>query len=73
MNEIIIRTLPLPPHVRAFTLPDAQGDYNVYINASLSSEQQQKSLSHEKKHIEREDFYSDLPAAVIEAAVVDGD
>ncbi|MBQ7688120.1 MAG: hypothetical protein IJT27_02760 [Clostridia bacterium] len=66
MNEIIIRTLELPPTVRAFTLPDAQGDYNIYLNCALSSEQQQKSLLHEREHISRGDFEKTLSAAQIE-------
>ena len=57
MTEIIVRKIPLPPHVRAFTMPDPQGDYNIYINCALSSEQQQTSLQHELKHIRRDDFY----------------
>ena len=66
MNEIIIRTLTLPPSVRAFTLPDAQGDYNIYVNCALSSEQQKKSVQHETLHIKKGDFYKDRPAAQIE-------
>ena len=57
MKEIIIRLMPLPPHVRAFTMPDEQGDYNVYVNAVLSGEQQRRSLQHELRHIRRDDFY----------------
>ena len=57
MEEIIIRLIPLPVHVRAFTLPDAQGDYNVYINVLLSREQQARSFQHELRHIRRGDFY----------------
>ena len=57
MTEIIVRKIPLPPHVRAFTMPDPQGDYNVYINSALSAEQQLCSLQHELKHIRRDDFY----------------
>lgn len=67
MNEIYVRTLPLPVHVKAFTVPDAQGDYNVYINAALSAEQQQKSLRHERTHIEKHDFDRDEAVSVIEA------
>ena len=57
MTEIIVRKIPLPPHVRAFTMPDAQGDYNIYINCALSTEQQLISYLHELKHIRRDDFY----------------
>ena len=57
MTEIIVRKIPLPPHVRAFTMPDPQGDYNIYINCALSAEQQLSSYLHELKHIRRDDFY----------------
>ena len=68
MTEIIVRMMALPPHVRAFTMPDAQGDYNIYINSALSSEQQKKSLLHELRHIQRDDFYRrDVSARQIEA------
>ena len=68
MEEIIIRLMPLPAHVRAFTMPDAQGDYNVYINVLLSREQQDRSFQHELRHIRRGDFYKrDQSAKEIEA------
>ncbi len=69
MNEIIVRELRLPCGIRAFTLPDAQGDYNVYLNCALTAEQREKSLRHEKEHIRRGDFYSDLPARDVEEAM----
>lgn len=65
-DEIFIRKIPLPLGVRAFTLPDAQGDYNVYINERLSYEQQMKSLKHEESHILNGDFYSEKSACEIE-------
>ncbi|MBQ7638266.1 MAG: hypothetical protein IJS90_05155 [Clostridia bacterium] len=68
MKDIIIREIVLPSAVRAFTLPDEQGDYNVYINSSLSDEQRKKSFQHELMHISRDDFYKrDMTAAEIEA------
>ena len=67
MNEnIIVRYIPLPAGVRAFTIPDAAGDYNIYINAALSSEQQKRSFDHEVCHIENGDFFSDETAVEIE-------
>ena len=66
MNDIFIRILALPLSVRAFTLPDAQGDYNIYVNCALSAEQQKRSVQHEATHIRRGDFYKNLPAAAIE-------
>lgn len=68
MENIIIREISLPYSVRAFTVPDEQGDYNVYINSSLSAEQRHRSFLHELRHIKRNDFYkSDMTAAEIEA------
>lgn len=66
MDNIIIRKIALPMSVRAFTLPDEQGDYNVYINEKLSREQQYKSLSHEMAHIANGDFFRDESATEIE-------
>ncbi len=66
MENIIIRTIPLPVTVRAFTVADESGDYNIYINSLLSFEQQQKSFKHEAGHIDNGDFYKDLTATEIE-------
>ena len=61
--------MPLPVGVRAFTIPDAEGDYNVYLNSRLSVEQQQRSLYHEQMHIARNDFYQDARACVLERSL----
>ena len=66
MKEIIVRMVALPPHIRAFTLPDAQGDYNVYINETMTYEQRLRSFAHEKHHIDNGDFTSELCATEIE-------
>jgi len=64
--SIFIRELKMPLTIRAFTVPDANGDYNIYINNDLSEEAKQKSLNHEKEHIENNDFLSSELARVIE-------
>lgn len=64
--SIFIREIKMPLTIRAFTLPDANGDFNIYINENLSEEAKRKSLAHEKKHIKRSDFTSPLPAWMIE-------
>lgn len=69
MNEIIVRLLPMPVGVRAFTLPDSEGDYNVYLNCRLSAEQQRRSLRHEKMHILRNDFCREASACAIERSL----
>ncbi len=68
-GNIFVRTIPMPMSVRAFTIPDPSGDYNIYINDALSPEQQKKSLTHEEKHIENGDFYKDETAAVLEMKI----
>ena len=44
MNDVIVRLIAMPLSVRAFTVPDEQGDYNIYLNEALSDEQLQKVL-----------------------------
>ena len=66
MKEIVVRMVALPPHVRAFTMLDAQGDYNVYINEAMTYEQRVRSFAHEKRHIDNGDFYSGACATEIE-------
>lgn len=63
MNEVIIRMISLPTTVRAFTIADSEGCYNIYLNSLLSNEEQKKGLRHEQTHIERGDFYasSEIP------------
>ena len=69
MKNIIIRTIDMNSCARAFTILDNDGDYNIYINAAMSYEQQRKSLDHERRHIERGDFFSFDDAISIEGAM----
>ena len=68
--SIFIREMKMPLTIRAFTVPDANGDYNIYINNDLSEEAKEKSLKHEKKHIENNDFSSSELARVIEQSSI---
>ena len=63
---IIIREIKMPLTIRAFTVPDANGDFNIYLNENLSDEAKMRSLAHEKKHIERNDFQSSSLARMLE-------
>ena len=67
-ENVFVRRIHLPMAVRAFTIPDEQGNYNVYINDRLSAEQQHKSLEHEFNHIRSGDFRKEENAAALEAA-----
>ncbi len=61
-----IRQIKMPLTIRAFTIPDANGDFNIYINENLSNEAKKKSLAHEKYHIENNDFQKNEFARIIE-------
>ncbi len=56
----------MPLTIRAFTIPDANGDFNIYINEDLSDSAKKKSLEHEQTHIKRNDFQKEFTANLIE-------
>ena len=55
-GDCSIRYIALPATVRAMTVRDGDGHYNIYINTQLSAEQQQDALLHEMQHLLRDDF-----------------
>lgn len=69
MNLLFVREIKMPLSIRAFTIPDDNGDFNIYINEDLSDEAKQKSLEHEKNHIRKNDFQKELSAKLIESLV----
>ncbi len=56
MSNIIVRIIDLPCTIRGYTALDDEGDYNIYLNARLSPQQQKNAYSHELKHITRNDW-----------------
>ncbi len=66
---IFVREIKMPLTIRAFTVPDANGDFNIYINEDLSDAAKWKSLEHEKTHISRNDFQKEISAKLIESLV----
>lgn len=66
MEDIIIRYVNMPHRIRGFTRQDAEGDYNIYINANMSYEIQKKTLAHELQHIHNNDFSNELSITEIE-------
>ena len=63
---IIVRYIPLPHTIYGVTLPDYNGDFNVYINSKLPDQKQKEAVEHEIKHIELDHFYSDEPVRLNE-------
>lgn len=66
---IFVREIKMPLTIRGFTVPDANGDFNIYINKDLSDAAKRKSLEHEKSHIRRNDFQKELSVKLIENMV----
>lgn len=66
MDCIIIRVVDLPFPLKGATVLDNEGDYNVYLNAKLSSDERVKAYRHEIEHIRLGHFYQDRPVADME-------
>lgn len=66
MGLIFIRGLKLPETVMGVTVPDQDGNFNVYINIGLSEEERQKTADHELRHIEKDHFYNCDPVIINE-------
>jgi hypothetical protein len=54
----------MPTSARGFTLPDPDGNFNIYINARIGKEMQMQAYEHELRHIDHGDFERDDAAAV---------
>lgn len=54
-----VRRVSLPRTVRAVTVTDPDGDYNVYLNGVLPPEVQRSALEHELRHIGGGHFYNE--------------
>ncbi len=66
MDDIVCRIIDLPSRVNAVTVVDENGDFNVYVNAHMSDEEQRKAFAHEKRHIKKQHFYSLKPVETCE-------
>lgn len=57
MDDVFVRLISgLPPSVKGAVRLDADGDYNVYINAAHSEAVNLATLAHELRHIKRGDL-----------------
>lgn len=59
MEEIFTRLIRLPNRIKGYTAIDDDGNYNIYLNKNLSSEQQRLTYLHEMTHIKRGDWDKD--------------
>lgn len=65
-SNIFVRTIALPEAVHAVTIPNDDCTFDIYINANLPQELQERALKHELEHIQRDHFYNDDPVWVNE-------
>ena len=56
MADVYTYLVPLPSGVREMVTPCADGDYTVYINDGISSDERMAAYDHAMKHINGEDF-----------------
>lgn len=54
---IFLREWKMPMTIKAFVLPDADGNYNIYVNQDLSDEAKDEAIEHEMFHIRNGDCY----------------
>ena len=59
MDDIIGRLVPRPRTIKGFTIPDENGDYNIYLNDKLSDRELCDVYDHEMAHIDAGHFYDD--------------
>ena len=43
MNNVLIREMNFPIEIEGATVPDSNGDYNIFINANLSPEKKERN------------------------------
>lgn len=65
-DDVFIRMVSLPLSVKAVTLPNADGSYDIYVNSSLTLEQRSAVVLHELEHIRHDDFYRPVPVPLAE-------
>lgn len=67
MDDIIVRVIDFPnTDVKGIVGVDENGDYNVYLNAKYTSEQNALTYLHEKFHIDQQHLYSYRPVEELE-------
>lgn len=66
MDAVIVRLIDMPETIHGVTRKDAEGDYNIYINAKLSADGRALAFRHEVEHIRLGHFYEERPVAELE-------
>ena len=65
-DDVFIRMAPFELSVKAVTVPNSDGTYDIYVNSSLTLEQRSAAVLHELEHIRHDDFYRLVPVPLAE-------
>lgn len=57
--QAYVRTADFPISVKAVTIPNDDGTFDIYVNKNITPDVQYSALVHELKHIEKNHFYQD--------------
>ncbi len=68
-GDYTIRFIPLPDHVKALTVFDADCFANIYVNDRLSETEINAAVMHEIAHILRDDAYNSLGIHAVEGYI----
>lgn len=66
MNDIIVRLIDVPVDLKGLVKEDANGDYNIFINARYNYDQQLETYFHEEAHARLGHLHSDKDIEEIE-------
>ena len=67
MNDVIVRVIDFPStDVKGIIKEDAEGNYNVYLNARYNDEQQLMTWLHETAHADLGHLHADIPVRQME-------
>lgn len=64
--DYFVRSVKLPKNVDGVVVPNDDGTFDIYLNASQPRELQEKWLRHEINHIREDHFYRALSIVSIE-------
>ena len=68
LYDVFIRTAALPCAVKAVVVPNDDGTYDIYVNSSLSGDEQLDAMQHELCHIKENHFENAEPIVLSELA-----
>jgi hypothetical protein len=64
--DCFARKATLPWSIKAVVIPNNDATFDVYLNDTLTQEEQENALVHEIEHIKQDHFYKTMHIADIE-------